>query len=296
MEMHQLRYALAVARAGSFSRAAEQCHISQPSLSQQIQKLESELGGRLFDRLKRQARPTAQGESFLRRAVKILEEVDLAKREAADAGKLLRGTVAIGVLPTLAPYLLPRVLLAFTKKFPGVEVVIQEDTTARLLKLVLACEIDFALASEPIRETRVETRALFSEELLLALPPRHPLARKGTIHAADLSGEKLIVLKEDHCLGDQVLGFCERRHLRPNIGFRSAQLETVQSMVEAGLGISLVPAMAVRKRGRGGPIYRSLAAPKPERKIVAVWSRPRPPGRAAAEFLQAVTSTREAAK
>src|ERR1043165_977857 len=107
MEMHQLRYMVAIARSGNFSRAAEQCHVSQPSLSQQIQKLEDELGERLFDRMKRAAKLTAYGEAFLRRAVKILEEVDAAKREATDAKSLLQGTVTIGALPTIAPYLLP---------------------------------------------------------------------------------------------------------------------------------------------------------------------------------------------
>src|SRR6266478_6372994 len=175
MEMHQLRYVVAVARARNFSRAAEQCHVSQPSLSQQIQKLEDELGERLFDRLKREAKLTSHGEAFLHRAVRILEEVDAAKREATDAKSLLRGVLAIGVLPTIAPYLLPDVLAAFTGQFPGVEIEVHEDTTARLLKLALACEIDFALASRPIHEERLEIRKLFSEELLLALPPGHPL-------------------------------------------------------------------------------------------------------------------------
>jgi len=129
MEMHQLRYVVAVARTGNFSRAAEQCHVSQPSLSQQIQKLENELGERLFDRMKREARLTPHGEVFLRRAVRILEEADAAKRDASDAKNLLRGTVTVGVLPTIAPYLLPVVMTEFTEKFPGMEIVVQEDTT-----------------------------------------------------------------------------------------------------------------------------------------------------------------------
>ena len=119
MEMHQLRYVVAVARARNFSRAAEQCHVSQPSLSQQIQKLEEELGERLFDRMKREAKLTPHGEAFLPRALKILEEVDVAKREASDAHRLLRGRVIVGVLPTIAPYLLPAVLVDFAKEFPG---------------------------------------------------------------------------------------------------------------------------------------------------------------------------------
>src|SRR6266446_10216258 len=155
MEMQQLRYVVAVARARNFSRAAEQCHVSQPSLSQQIQKLEDELGERLFDRMKREAKLTAHGEAFLHHAVAILAELDAAKREATDAKDLLSGAFAIGVLPTIAPYLLPGVMEGFAKKYPGVEIVMQEDTTAQLVKFLLACEIDLALASHPIQDPRL---------------------------------------------------------------------------------------------------------------------------------------------
>jgi LysR family transcriptional regulator, hydrogen peroxide-inducible genes activator len=288
MEMHQLRYVVAVARTGNFSRAAEQCHVSQPSLSQQIQKLEEELGEHLFDRMKRESRLTPHGEAFLRRAVKILDEVDAAKREATDAKQLLRGTLTIGVLPTIAPYLLPGVLVAFAGRHPGVEVVVQEDTTARLLKLAHGYEIDFALASRPIPDERMEVRDLFTEELRVALPPGHPLTRKRTLSVADLEGEKLIVMKEGHCLGDQVLDFCGRRDLRPNISFRGAQLETVQALVCSGMGLSLIPAMATRSDREDLPEYRSLGAPKPQRQITAFWPRQRQMGRAADAFLRQV--------
>lgn len=288
MEMHQLRYVVAVARTGNFSRAAEQCHVAQPSLSQQIQKLEDELGERLFDRMRREAKLTAHGEVFLRRAVKILEEVDAAKREAMDAQALLRGALTVGVLPTIAPYLLPGVIAGFTEQFPGVELVVQEDVTARLLKLAHAYEIDFALASQPIQDDRLEMRELFTEELLVALPPGHPLTRKRNLGVADLEKERLIVMKEGHCLGDQVLGFCERRDLKPHISFRSSQLETVQALVCAGLGLSLVPAMAARPEREDLPEYRPLQAPRPQRIIVAFWPRQRPPSRAATEFLKLI--------
>ena len=128
--------------------------------------------------MKRMAKLTSHGEAFLRRAVRILEEVDAAKREAADAQALLRGTLKIGVLPTIAPYLLPEVMGGFMEKYPGVEIVVQEDTTAQLMKFLLAFEIDLVFASQPIRDARLEVRELFTEELLLALPPGHPLARK----------------------------------------------------------------------------------------------------------------------
>ena len=290
MEMHQLRYVVAVSRAGNFSRAAEQCHVSQPSLSQQILKLEEELGERLFDRMKREAKLTPHGEAFLPRAVKILEEVDAAKREASDAHSLLRGRLIVGVLPTIAPYLLPTVLVGFAEKFPGVEIVVQEDTTARLLKLAQAYEIDFALASRPIQDQRMEVKDLFTEELQLALPPGHPLTRKRTVRLADLEKEPFIVMKEGHCLGDQVLSFCDRRDLKPTINFRSAQLETIQALVRSGVGVSLVPAMAARGERKDLPEYRSLPAPKPERKIVAVWPKQRPLGRAANEFLKQISA------
>lgn len=290
MEMHQLRYMVAVARAGNFSRAAEQCHVAQPSLSQQIQKLEDELGERLFDRMKREVKLTPHGEIFLRRAVKILEEVDAAKREAADARDLLRGTVTIGVLPTIAPYLLPEVMARFMEKFPGVEITVLEDTTARLLKHALAYEVDLALASDPIPDARLEVREIFAEELLLALPPGHPLTRKRTVTVTDLEGERLIVMKEGHCLGDQVLRFCDRRDFKPQISFRSAQLETVQALVCAGLGLSLVPKMAAQNQRGDAPEYRSFARPVPQRKILAFWPKQRPPGRAAGEFLKGLAS------
>jgi LysR family hydrogen peroxide-inducible transcriptional activator len=288
MEIHQLRYVVAVARTGNFSRAAEQCHVSQPSLSQQILKLEDELGERLFERMKRVVKLTTHGEAFLRRAIQILHEVEAAKREAAEAKELLRGALTIGALPTIAPYLLPETMAEFTKKYPGVEIIVHEDTTARLLKHILAYEIDFALVSQPIKDERLAVRHLFVEELLLALPPTHPLTRRRNISARDIACERLIVMKEGHCLGDQVLHFCERHDGHPQISFRSAQLETIQALVYAGLGLSLIPAMAARNGRKEMPEYRSLQSPKPERKIVVVWPKQRAPSRAANEFLRMI--------
>ena len=286
MEMHQLRYVVAVARNGNFSRAAEQCHVAQPSLSQQIQKLEEELGERLFDRMKREVKLTTAGNVFLRRAVKILEEVDAAKRETSDARSLLHGTLVVGVLPTIAPYLLPEVLIAFSQKFPGIETEVHEDTTSHLLKQVLAYEVDIALASRPIDDARLQVRDLFEEELKLALPPAHRLTRKRSLRISDLRDEQLIVMKPGHCLGDQVLNFCERSDVRPKISFRGTQLETIQALVCSGIGISLIPAMAIRSDRKNLPEYRSLTNPRPKRKIVAVWPKQRSLSRAASEFLK----------
>ncbi len=286
MELHQLRYVVAVARTGNFSRAAAQCHVSQPSLSQQIQKLEDELDEQLFDRLKTHARLTPAGEALHARAVRILAEVEAAHREASEACALTRGSVTVGVLPTIAPYLLPRVLPRFSKEFSGIEIILQEDTTTQLLGLLTTCELDLAIASLPVPGERFETETLFTEELRVALPPHHPLAKKPSIHAADLEAERFILMKEGHCLGDQVLNFCTRRDFHPNVLCRSAQIETIRALVQAGMGISLIPAMACTAGRPSQPHYRSLTPPVPQRAVVAVWLRDRPPGRAAKAFLE----------
>jgi len=286
MELHQLRYVVSAARTGKFSRAAEQCHVSQPSLSQQIKKLEDELGERLFDRLRRQVKLTPHGELLVARAERILEEVEAVRREASDARGLARGLVSVGALPTIAPYLLPRLLPRFIKGFPGIEVVVQEETTARLLALLGARDLDLAIASGPIQDDRIHTETLFTEELLVALPPGHPLLRQKTIRTRDLEQERFILMKEGHCLGDQVLNFCAGRGVHPKILCRSAQVETLRALVQAGLGISLIPAMACPSDRTSRVQYRSLSAPKPQRSIVVLWPSNRPLSRAAKTFVK----------
>lgn len=286
MELQQLRYVLAVARTGNFSRAAEQCHVSQPSLSQQIQKLEEELGEPLFDRLRQRAQLTPVGEAFARRAARIIEEVESAGREAREARELASGSVCVGALPTIAPYLLPSVIVRFAAQFSGVQVVVQEDTTARMLVMLAAGEVDLAIVSLPITDARFELETLFEEALLLAVPPRHRLARRKAITLADLEGERFILMKEGHCLGDQVLDFCHRQDFRPTVSCRSAQIGTIQALVAAGLGISLVPRMACASGPVKRPVYRLLEDARPRRTVVALWLRQRPPGRAAREFLK----------
>lgn len=294
MEIHQLRYVLAVAETGSFSRAAERCHVAQPSLSQQIQKLEDELGQRLFERLKRGVKLTAAGESLTRRAGRIFDELDAARREAQDARALMAGSVAVGALPTIAPYLLPEVIRRFATQYPGLEVVVHEDTTENLLRLIVAREIDLVIASLPITDSRFEIQPLFSEELLLATPPGHRLATQPSVRITDLRTERFILMKEGHCLGDQVLDFCDRTKIRPRVNCRSGQMETVQALVAAGLGVSLIPNMATQAGPQARPVYRSLQPPKPKRAIAALWARKRSPGRGAREFLRCLREVTDA--
>lgn len=272
MELHQLRYLVAIARAGSFSRAAAQCRVAQPSLSQQIQKLEDELGEPLFHRSAKGAVLTAAGEALVSRAERILREVEDACTEARDAGQLLRGRVAIGAIPTIAPYFLPKVLAAFSAENPGVELEIHEDTTAQLLQKITLMEIDFGVASLPLERSEIEVRPLFSEELLLALPTEHALARRKAVRLPDLESERFILMKEGHCLGAQALNVCQQAELTPNVALRSAQIETINALVAAGFGVSLIPAMACATGSLPGLVYRSLAAPTP-RRVIALCHR-----------------------
>jgi LysR family hydrogen peroxide-inducible transcriptional activator len=284
MEIHQLRYVIAVARTGNFSRAAEQCHVSQPSLSQQIQKLEKELGERLFERQRTRSRLTACGERFLPRAERILRELEEARREAQELHALAQGEVIVGALPTIAPYFLPPVVAAFARKYPGVAVTMVEETTASLVQMMVRHEIDFALASLPGPDVQMEVESLLTEELFLAVPPGDPLAKRRSVAADDLASASFVLMKEGHCLGDQVLRFCERNDFKPRVRSRSAQIETILALVEAGLGVSLVPAMA-RRRAQNRVVFRSLRKPRPEREVVAFWQKRRPLHRAAMEFL-----------
>jgi LysR family hydrogen peroxide-inducible transcriptional activator len=293
MEMHQLRYFLAVAKTGSFSRAAESCHVSQPSLSQQILNLEDELGERLFERLRRRTVLTAAGALLRTRAERIVAEVDEARREVRDAGVAVRGKVDLGVLPTIAPYLLPQIIMGFGAKHPGVEIIVHEDMTARLVQAIEANELDLALVSLPLLGRALDIEELFAEELLLALPAGHRLARKKTINLSDLETEKFIVMKEGHCLGAQAVEFCREKGFNPQVTCRSGQVETIQALVEAGLGVSLVPAMARRPECPGQLIYRSLDGRKPTRSIALLTRKRRELSRAAKELKRFI---REAAQ
>lgn len=287
MELHQLRYFLAVARTRNFSRAAEQCRVAQPSLSQQIMKLEGDLKERLFERTKREVRLTPAGELFLTHAERILDEVELARDKMSEVRGLLRGRVGLGALPTVAPYFLPVRLRAFAEKFPEIEVAVHEDTTAQLAAAVLAKEIDVALVSLPVERPGLVAEEYFDEDLLVALPARHPLARKPRLTLDDLEHEAFILMKEGHCLAGQALQFCRLNGFAPRVSFRSAQIETVVAFVAAGWGVSVVPAMA-RNAATKTVRYRPLAGMT--RSIGVIYRAGRPLNRTAqalVDFLRA---------
>lgn len=288
MEIHQLRYFLAVARTANFSRAAEQCRVAQPSLSQQIMKLEDELGERLFERTRRAVALTPAGARLQAHAERVLDEVERARENVRDAGAVVHGRVTLGALPTVAPYYLPQRLRDFAAKFPEVEVVVHEDTTEQLARAVLAKEIDLALVSLPVERRGLESLALFDEPLLIALPTGHALAKKRRLALADLEAEPFILMQEGHCLAGQALSFCRMEGFTPRVSFRSAQIETVRAFVAAGWGVSVVPEMAcadaVTDEGAGAVRYRPLAEMR--RTIGVIRRQDRTPTRAVAALLE----------
>jgi LysR family transcriptional regulator, hydrogen peroxide-inducible genes activator len=247
MELHQLRYFCAVAETGSFSRAAEQSHISQPSLSQQIMKLEDELGARLFDRLGRSVRLTDVGKTFLPRARSVLRELEAAKGDVVERKESIGGPVSVGVIPTVAPYFLPPQLTSFSRKFPQTLLTIVEEITPVLLDRLRAGAIDVAILALPIRGHEFETVPLLTERLFAALPKNHKFAKRRSLFLKDLRSEPFLLLRDGHCFRDTAVAACDRARLHPQIIFESGQFSSLLSMVGAGMGVSIVPEMAIEK-------------------------------------------------
>jgi LysR family hydrogen peroxide-inducible transcriptional activator len=285
MEMHQLRYFVAVAQAGSFTRAAEACFVSQPSLSQQIAKLETDVGRRLLDRLGRRVQLTDAGRQLLDSAMAILASVEDIQRRLVDDGDIAGTRMALGAIPTIAPYMLPLVLGRFEKLHPGVELTIHEDVTRNLTAAVISGELDLAVMALPVDDERLAFEPLCTEPLLLALPSGHSLARKRQVTMEELRDARFVLLTEMHCLGEQVLSYCRAHACQPRIACRSAQIATMQALIQQGLGVSLLPKMATGKRTSTGIVYRLLAGHCPTRTIAVIWRRHRYHSVTAARFL-----------
>ena len=283
MELHQLRYFCAVADTGSFSRAAEQSHVSQPSLSQQILKLEDELGARLFDRLGRSVRVTEVGKAFLPRARAVLRELEAARGDAVERKDALGGPVVVGVIPTVAPYLLPGYLGSYAKKFPQVQVTVVEEITPVLLERLRASSIDVAILALPVRGHEFEAAPLLTERLFAALPPKHKLASRRSLALKDLQTEPFLLLRDGHCFRDTAVAACDRARLHPQIVFESGQFSSLLSMVGAGMGVSIVPEMAIDKKSRCR--FIRIDDPAAVRTIGAVILRGRSLSRAHHAFL-----------
>ncbi len=246
MEIHQLRYFCAVARHGTFTRASEVEHVAQPSLSQQILKLEAELGSKLFDRLPRSAKLTVFGEAFLPKAERILRDLEEAKIELLEMAGEEKGDVVLGIIPTIAAYLLPTLLKGFSAQHPLVTVKVVEDITPTLLQRLHQGTIDMAVVALPIVGTELISIELFEEKFYAVLPQRHRLSSRKSLTLAELNREPFLLLKEGHCFRDSLIAACHKSKMSPAVVFESGQFATILAMVSAGMGVSAVPAMAVQ--------------------------------------------------
>lgn len=296
LTLRQLRYFEALARHGHFGRAAEACAISQPALSTQIRELETAAGAVLFERGGRQVRLTAVGEAFAPRARAILRGVD----ELADVVRAARdgpvGRLRLGVIPTVAPYLLPAVIAGLTRDNPGLDLQLRETLTARLILDLTEGRLDAAIVALPVSEPALTEMALFTEDFVLVRPAED--ADRPVPNAEALRLMRLLLLEEGHCFRDQALSFCglppaQLSEIRAREILDGSSLSTLVQMVGAGIGVTLIPEMAVEVETRSAPVaVARFPAPAPSRTIGMVWRRASPLNR---QLEQVAESVRRAA-
>ena len=277
LSLRQLQYAVAVADTLSFRVAAERCHVAQPSLSAQLAQLEDALGVRLFERDRRHVLLTTAGRDLVERARRVLREADDLVEAAARAGDPLSGRLAIGVIPTISPYLLPAAAPALRKTFPRLTVVWREEKTADLVRAVREGTLDAALLALEADIGDVEREVIARDPFVLATPPRHPLGMaRGPARPAELRETPVLLLDDGHCFRDQALAVCTRARVREG-EFRSTSLSTLAHMVAGGAGVTLLPQLAVpTEAARIGLRVRPFTDPAPHRTIGLVWRRSSP--------------------
>lgn len=286
MDLGQLRYFVKIVEHGSFTRAAKDCSVSQPALSQQIAKLERELGQPLFERQGRSIRITPAGKTLHRNAEKILQLADDVKRQITDDGE--SGRIALSAIPTVGPYLLPKLLRDIGDQFAGAQFSISEDVTEELLKRCASGDIDVGLLALPAGAKYVSVQPLFEEELMLVLPKEHRLVQKPKVTVDDIRNEPFVLLNEVHCLVEHIESFCNENRFQPLATARIQQLATVINLVALGHGVSLIPDMACQSAADNGVVFRRLDIPRPKRTVAVCWNPNRYQSRLVANFLEAL--------
>jgi LysR family hydrogen peroxide-inducible transcriptional activator len=274
--LRQLHYLKLLAEHGSFGRAADAAHVTQPTLSSGIQELEKTLGAAVVDRARSGVILTAVGEEALRRATVILNEAEELVEAAKNAGQPLTGRFRLGVIPTVAPYLLPRALPLLRDRFPKLRLFLREDLTGRLIAALKAGQLDAALIALPFDMHGLAWAHVSDDELLAAMPADHPLARQKAAAPEALAKEDLILLEDGHCLREHALAACGLKPPRTASGeesFAATSLPTLVQMVGSGLGVSFLPAMAVNAglTDTASVAVRPIDAPNPAREIVVAW-------------------------
>jgi len=274
MTLRDLEYLVALAETRHFGRAAERCHVSQPTLSAQVRKLEDSLGVALVERRPRRVALTAAGVAVVERARRMLRDAEDIQALGRASQDPLAGQLRVGFIPTLGPYLLPRIAPRIARALPKLQLMLYEYQTAPLIERSVGGELDLAILALPADTKGLMTRSLFAEAFLVAMPEHHRLTAKKRVKQGDLAGEKLLLLEEGHCLRDQALEVCERAGTEEQ-DFRATSLETLRQMVAAGLGITLLPRLAAEGpfASARGLVVRPFAPPAPNRVIGAAWRR-----------------------
>ncbi|MDE3084654.1 MAG: LysR family transcriptional regulator, partial [Verrucomicrobiota bacterium] len=287
--LHQLRYVLAVADTGNFTRAAERCRITQPTLSQQLMKLEREFGQKLFHRLARRAVPTETGLAFLEHARHIVAEVDDAARELRDPQAAR--CITVGATPTVAPYLLPRLLKRCRAFHPKLEVQIRENFRGPLMRAVIEGELDLAITSLPVADRRISVEPIFTDPLVLVVGKNHPLASRPRVTPKDLSGQTFVMMGDGSTLAQQIERFFGDRYFELRVAHRCAQVATLKSLVALGAGLSILPKMARAPGDEKSLVYKPLAGRTPVREIGVLRHMQRYQSRGAEQFLAVLRKT-----
>ena len=275
MNLKDLKYLVALADTGHFGKAAERTFVSQPTLSAQLKKLEQYLGVKLVERQPKNLQFTEVGKQVVVRARRMLDEGEEIIALARSNTDPLAGQLKVALIPTIGPYLLPRVMRKLRKALPHLRLMLYEYQTESLLKRLRDGEIDVGVLALPAPQDGLESRALYREAFTVALPDNHPLAGKSTIKVQDLKGQTLLLLEDGHCLRDQALEVCSRIDVREAEDFRATSLETLRQMVVAGLGITLLPELAVESPfgSQRGMTIRQFSKPAPSRTVGAVWRK-----------------------
>lgn len=273
MNLRDLRYLVALADTRHFGKAADRCHVSQPTLSAQIKKLEEYLGAPLFERQPRKVELTELGRQVVARARRVLQEADEIVSLARNQHDPLSGQLKMALIPTIGPYLLPLVSRRLRKQLPALRLLLYEYQTAPLIERLRNGELDLGILALPVPLEGLACRELYKENFTVAVPKGHALAKREGIRPDDLEGETLLLLEDGHCLRDQALDVCSRVDVREDQDYRATSLETLRQMVAAGLGITLLPELAASAPygAAQGLTIRPFARPVPTRTVGAIW-------------------------
>ena len=275
IKLKDLRYLVAVADCRHFGHAAERCFVSQPTLSAQLKKLEDYLGVQLIERQPNNVSLTEAGEQIVARARRILEASDEVVTLARSHRDPLAGRLRVALLPTIGPYLLPRVAQPLRKSMPRLQLQLYEYQTGPMLEKLQAGDLDVGILALPVDMEGLDARELYIEPFILAVPDQHKLARRDTVRTDDLKGETLLLLEDGHCLRDQALEVCSRIGVQEKQDFRATSLETLRQMVATGAGVTLLPELACRGAygNAKGVTIRPFAKPAPVRHVGAIWRK-----------------------